>query len=165
MTCSFLMRVSAVVGTAFMMPACSVSIDAFGAECVASIAADAARTLETHPIAANVASQFGLVQTADPNGPPMATKQVGFATPDGATHYFAVPQPSADRFALMRLAQSSSKMRVYVIDREGNLLQASETDPPRVLRLNIEDPQIRNDFRSEQELWRFNGRDEFCGRG
>lgn len=165
MTCSLSVQVVAVVGTALIMTGCSVSFEGFGAECVASIVADAAQTPETHTIAANVATQFGLVQRADPNGPPVATKQVGFATPDGATHYFAVPQPSAERLALMRLTPGSSNVRVYVIDREGNLLQATETDPPHVLQLNMEDEEVRSDFRRERELWRFNGRDEFCGRG
>lgn len=160
----------AAAATLLALPgaACSVSVEpGFGEECVASVIGDAVRNPATPTIAANIAVQSGFAPDSDAAGPPLPTKQVEFATADTAMHYFAVQPRSFERAALIRLDRTSSAplIHLYVIDRQGNLLHATQMQGGRIVPLSSDDQRVRENFRRERELWRAAGPDHACGRG
>lgn len=163
-----LTKLVVAASAALAVVGCSISMEpGFGEQCVGSLATTALQNPSNPTIASNIAAQVGMVPDANPNGPPLSTKQLEFRTPDGAMHYFAVQGASWERAALITLVPTAnpSSITFFVVDRRGNLVQATRTRGPEVLALSIEDERVRAEFNGERELWRTAGEDATCGRG
>ena len=123
--------------------------------CLVQIANDALNNPHTNTIAADLAGPLGLVASSDPEAVPYISKQVEFAGVDGAMHYFSVDSARWTK-AVLIVAQMTSKgprLSLYVLDRRGSLIAGGVIQNGRMRRMVIEDPIVRRNFQSENQLW------------
>lgn len=132
--------------------------------CIEAISARAFTNPRVNEIAANFATRLALTRGAGSAAVPWLSKQVEFTFSDGTKHYFAVGMASSDRIALMRFVPARPpRLRIFVIDRDGNLVAAGIIENGRLLTFNVRNAEVRADFGIEQALWRLAGPDDACG--